>query len=111
LQEFGGGVFTFGLRCGFWWCKEIGDRFAEEAFEEPRGCWPEGIGWLAGDESLEVAQTERAWFATVPGEGLDVLDEFFEGHASLPDARFEQCPWRPVGQTNHLPRHGVPVSC
>lgn len=53
---------------------------------------------MAANESLEVAQTERAWFVTVSGEDLGVLHEFFESHASLPDARFKQCPWRPIGQ-------------
>lgn len=53
---------------------------------------------VAGDESLQVAQAECAWFVVGLGEGLGVLDEFFEGHAPLADAVFEQCAWWPMDQ-------------
>ena len=53
---------------------------------------------VAGDESLQVAQAECAWFVVVLGEGLGVLHEFLEGHAPLADAVFEQRAWWPVGQ-------------
>jgi hypothetical protein len=53
---------------------------------------------LAGDQSLQVAQAECAWFIVGLGEGLGVLNEFFEGHALLADVVFELCAWWSVGQ-------------
>ena len=49
-----------------------------------------------------MTQAQRARFVIVPGEGFGVLYELLEGHASLADAVFEQCPWLPIG---HLPVH------
>jgi hypothetical protein len=41
----------------------------------------------------------------VSGEGYGVVGELLEGHASLADALFEQCPWQPVGQLrSHFPQ-------
>jgi hypothetical protein len=57
---------------------------------------------LAAGESLKVTQAQRARFLIVPGEGFGVSHELLEGHASLSDAVFEQCPWLPV---DHLAVH------
>jgi hypothetical protein len=48
---------------------------------------------------LKVAQTQGACFVMVAGESFGVLHEFLEGHASLPDAVFEQRAWWPICQS------------
>jgi hypothetical protein len=50
------------------------------------------------DKSLQVAQAQCPWLVIVACERISVLHELLEGHASLPDALFEQRPQRPVGQ-------------
>jgi hypothetical protein len=58
---------------------------------------------LATGQSLKVAQTQGAGFVMVTGEGFGVSHEFLEGHASLPDAVFEQGAWWPICQGSGSP--------
>ena len=52
-----------------------------------------------------MAQAQGAGFVIVAGEGFGVSHELVEGHASLPDAVFEQRAWWPIRQwSGHLLR-------
>jgi hypothetical protein len=76
-------------------------------FEQSRGGRSKRTEGSAGDESLEVPQTQGARFIVLPGKGFGVLHELLEGQAALPDALFEQCSRLSIGQPCSLPPCGA----
>ena len=75
----------------------------EESFEQSRGGGSQGVGLPSADQSLKMAQAERAGLVVVAGEVFGVWHELLEDQASFPDALFEQGAGRSIGQSTPLP--------